>query len=312
LDYPQAILTNDTTTLTVLLPGAGGYYRGSRFDWSGHVWQAEVAGHTWFAPFRVPHDPEANDGAMGPAEEFGMGIAGLPGPLGYEEAIVGDTFLKVGVGVLERDTDGEYSFGRNYPIRRPGPWETKACPDAVECRQAVTLGEWGYAYVKRIELLASGAGFTVRHELRNTGARAWSQGHYSHNFFLLDHQPVGPDYELSFPFAVQAQRDVSGRLTLGEGSLRFDRPVPAAEAVFTELAGYEPTAAHNGVTIANRATGTAVEISGDLPVQRYHFFATDRTVCPEPFVLITLAPGETQEWINRYVLTVGTGLPQAS
>src|SRR5689334_67880 len=95
LSYPHAVLTNGALTLTVLLPDASrGYYRGSRFDWSGLVARAECGGHSLFAPWKSPHDPTDPEGAFGTAEEFGM-----KGPDGYTEAKAGETFLKIGVGL---------------------------------------------------------------------------------------------------------------------------------------------------------------------------------------------------------------------
>jgi hypothetical protein len=39
------------------------------------------------------------------------------------------------------------------------------------------------------------------------------------------------------------------------------------------------------------------------PILRYHFFAAPGAVCPEPFVEIHAAPGETIAWAHRYELT---------
>ena len=51
---PQFILKNDTLKLTVFLPDSeNGYYRGTRFDWSGLVGQAEYKGHTFFGPWKT-------------------------------------------------------------------------------------------------------------------------------------------------------------------------------------------------------------------------------------------------------------------
>jgi len=101
--YPAIELSNDLVTARVFLPDASrGYYRGSRFDWSGLVGQVRYEGHTYFSGLDCEHDPNNNNEILGTAEEFGMGINGLPPPLGYEQAAPGETFLKIGVGLLEK------------------------------------------------------------------------------------------------------------------------------------------------------------------------------------------------------------------
>jgi len=54
--WPIAKITNGLVTLTLYLPDAQrGYYRGTRFDWSGLIAQAEYEGHTFFSEWQTPH-----------------------------------------------------------------------------------------------------------------------------------------------------------------------------------------------------------------------------------------------------------------
>src|SRR4051812_12289404 len=102
-DSPRHVLTDGRLTLTVLLPDAKtGFYRGTRFDWSGVVEKAEVNGHTLFGYWKATHDPTNHDDVPGTAEEFGTATSPVAGPLGYREAKSGQTFLKIGVGELEK------------------------------------------------------------------------------------------------------------------------------------------------------------------------------------------------------------------
>src|SRR5262249_37740664 len=81
-EYPNLVLTNGELALTVVLPDAKrGFYRGTRFDWSGQVARAAYRGHTLFAPWKSPHDPENYEDAIGTAEEFGINA-----PVGYDTA----------------------------------------------------------------------------------------------------------------------------------------------------------------------------------------------------------------------------------
>ena len=54
-DYPHQVLRNDTgMRVTVMLADPDkGFYRGTRFDRSGHIAQAKYRGHTFFGLWRL-------------------------------------------------------------------------------------------------------------------------------------------------------------------------------------------------------------------------------------------------------------------
>ena len=72
-DYPRARLANGLLEVSVFLPDAeAGYYRGTRFDWSGTIESVDYHGHRFFAPLHAEHDPRRHDAVSGPADEFAM------------------------------------------------------------------------------------------------------------------------------------------------------------------------------------------------------------------------------------------------
>src|SRR5216683_1897330 len=129
--YPQHTLSKGDLKLTIYLPDAEkGYYRGTRFDWSGLVGQATYKGHTFFGPWKATHDPKNAEDADAIAEEFGIN-----GPPSYSEAKAGESFVKIGVGVLERPDHKAYSFMHPYKIVTPGKWEIANYEGAIEFKQ---------------------------------------------------------------------------------------------------------------------------------------------------------------------------------
>ena len=54
---------------------------------------------------------------MGPVEEFTA--------LEYSETKPGESFLKIGVGILTKPDDQPYTFSRLYPVVNPGKWTVK-------------------------------------------------------------------------------------------------------------------------------------------------------------------------------------------
>jgi hypothetical protein len=296
-------LFTDETEITVASPGAAGTYCGTRFSWAGVITEVKWRGHHLFGPWQPgPLPLGVHDNVTGTAGEFGMGIAGMPRPLGFDRAAPGDCFVKIGVGVLRRPDRRPYQFQGAYELVESPAWEVSADSRRVVMRQRLACEGYGYDYTHTVELSADGDAFVTRHRLTNTGGKPIHQAHYTHNFLVLDRSPVGPDYEVVFPFAPDpAFGEEDSDAVLQGKRLGFRRPLQ--EAVFAMLGGFNGHAADNQVTVRNRRTGLEVKITGDRPVLRYHFFAVPGAVCPEPFVEIRVGPGGTRAWEHRYALS---------
>jgi hypothetical protein len=291
-------LKNGQVQLDVLLPNATqGYYRGTRFDWSGLIRQARYQGHTFFGEWKTPHDPTNHDDVVGPAEEFGMDA-----PLGYAEARPGEPFLKIGVGLLEKVDEPKYRFWHPYRLLRPGGWEISKGDDWIEFRQDMDGPRgWGYRYTKRIALEGNGPSFTIEHQMKNTGSKRIDTTHYCHNFFIIDGQPVGTAYRLAFPFAVDSKQPLGEAAVIEGRDILFRRDLKPGEALFAELRGYRGVE-DNEVVIENRKAGAAVKIAGDRAPLKVNLYAVNTAICPEPFVTLTIEPGGGTAWKNRYTL----------
>ena len=56
-DYPQVVLNNGLIKVTILLPDAEkGYYRSTRFDWSGIITQFKYNDYTYFQALQNPEE----------------------------------------------------------------------------------------------------------------------------------------------------------------------------------------------------------------------------------------------------------------
>jgi hypothetical protein len=83
---PEATLSNSEVRARLYLPDPeAGYYRGTRFDWSGAIASLEWHGHNYFGKWFDRYDPKIHDAITGPVEEFLTNGAGL----GYDEAKTG-------------------------------------------------------------------------------------------------------------------------------------------------------------------------------------------------------------------------------
>ncbi len=306
MEYPSVHLSNGLIEAIVLLPDPKrGYYRGPRFDWSGMIWQVKYKDHTYFGEWKKPHDPEDVEGGISTAEEFGMGISGMPAPLGYNEAAPGEYFIKIGVGLLEKIAEPHYRFGYPYKIIKPGDWKIENGKDWIEFQQELkSKTGYGYFYTKRITLLKNRPEFIISRSLKNIGSKPINTTHYSHNFVIIDDTPIGPNYRVELPFEPKAKRDLKGIAEIKGNEIVFNRNLKKGEALFSELSGFKGTVEENGVIITNKKTGAGMRIKGDLPVLEFNFFAVRTAVCPEPFVDLTVLPGEKEEWKTSYTFFI--------
>jgi hypothetical protein len=300
--HPAARLAGPRAQATIYLPDPGtGYYRGPRFDWSGMMASLRLDGHEVFGEWKDgPRDPLGNDFAVGPAGEFGMGPdTGNPAPIGWDDAPVGGTFLKIGAGERRKTDDGPYHFGQAYPLVTAPRWRVRwGAAWMVCCEEASTAAGWGYRFTKRVEIDPAAPAMTIRYTLENTGTRGFRQTWYCHNFIRIDERPIGTGYRLEFPFAPTLAHTVGEAVEVRGDTLQYVRDLGPAEGMFAVVEGYGSDPRHAAVTV--RGPGAALRITGDAPVHKLHVFATGRTVCPELFVNIDLAPGAAFAWSDRY------------
>ena len=302
--YPADVLENEILKVRFYLPdGRHGYYRGTRFDWSGLISRVEYAGHSFFSEFKTEHDPLNHDDTCGTSEEFGINA-----PAGYAQAHAGETFLKPGIGLLVKPEEENYSFFKRYTIAQEGSWKISKGPDHVEFLQEfVGSNGWSYRYTKRLEIDTKAPVLTIGRVLQNTGTRPIDTDHYGHNFLRIDDWPAGPDYVIDFPFDPRFGEGSrpQGYVEIRNRSLVFLREIPSGDSVWVRIEGFV-SAADNRITLRNRRTGAAMEIATDQPATRMAFFSQGGVLSPEPFVAINVPPGSTKKWKTTYTFSTET------
>jgi hypothetical protein len=118
MEFPQAEISNNIIHARFYLPDADkGYYRGTRFDWSGVIPDLQYNGHSYCAQWFEKYNPTTHDAIMGPVESFF--------PLGFDDAKAGGSFVQIGVGVLLKTDDAKYSPFKYYNILNAGEWKVK-------------------------------------------------------------------------------------------------------------------------------------------------------------------------------------------
>jgi len=297
---PQAEISNGSIHAKLYLPdAANGYYRATRFDWSGVVASLEFRGHSYFGVWFPRYDPKIHDAITGPVEEYRTGDSAL----GYADAKVGESFVRIGVGLLKKPEEQRFQQFETYDIVDNGKWTVKAAADSVEFTQELTGPASGYAYLyKKTVRLAKGAPrLVIEHSLKNTGKKTIETNVYNHGFFMIDNQPSGPDFSVKFPFEVKAAADLHGLAEVSGKELHYLRELnPGGESVHSELTGFGDSARDFDFRVENRKTGAGVHVTGDRPLWKIDFWSIRTTLCPEAYINMKIEPGQESHWSLTY------------
>ncbi|MGA1995923.1 MAG: hypothetical protein ABSH45_09095 [Bryobacteraceae bacterium] len=312
-DFPRAEISNGLIHAVLYLPDAQhGYYRGTRFDWSGVIASLEYNGHNYYGPWFQRMDPKVHDfvydgpdivagpasAISGPVEEFSSGGS----TLGYDEAKPGGTFLKIGVGGLRKPDEPGYDHYEAYEVVDPGKWSVRKGPDWVEFAQEVN-GPAGYAYVyrKTIRLAKDKPEMTLQHSLKNTGHRRIEADVYNHNFLVLDRQPTGPDFEIAFPFQIRSERPPNKELAEIRGNkIVYLKNLVNKDTVATGVEGFGGGSQDYDIRIENRRAGAGMRITADRPLLRAALWSIRSVVAVEPYLGMAIEPGGEYTWTLTY------------
>ncbi len=293
--FPQVTISNDLIRATIYLPDADrGYYRGTRFDWSGVIPELTYAGHHYYGPWFTRHDPLGHDGIVGPVEEFN--------PLGFEQTPVGGEFVKIGVGSLVKPDEKPYAFHRRYAPADPGTWHVESGRQHVSFTHVLEASDYAYVYNKVVSLPTGESSMKLTHSLKNTGKKVIETRVYNHNFFVIDNEPAGPGYRIRIPGDTLQPIGAKGLgdvVTLRGNDIVFLRELkPGEQAYFADLGGGRPV--DYDITVQNVKSGASVRITGDKPISKMVFWSCPTTVCPEPYMDVRVAPGQTFHWTLTY------------
>lgn len=293
-DNPQAGISNGIISAKLFLPDTeNGYYRASRFDWSGQISELKFKGHNFFGLWYEKYDPMLHDAIMGPVEAFD--------PIGYDSTPVGGTFVKIGVGALERNADKPYHFASSYKLVNPGKWTIKKASDKIKFTHTLNDTTVSYVYSKTVQLVKGKPQLVLLHSLKNTGTQPIETNVMNHNFFVIDTQVTGSDFEVTLPFEpVATPGDEKLASTISGNQIVLEDEPAGKNYYLGPITGYSTLPTDYDITIKNRKTGAGVNVKSDRPFSRLAFWATVKTVCPEPFIHVKAEPGKEFTWTTTY------------
>jgi hypothetical protein len=310
-----------------------GFYRSTRFDWSGMIASLEYKGHVFYGPWFYKVDRSVYDfdydgngvvvedttAAVGPAEEFNTDNVAL----GFAAAQPGGTFIKIGVGVLRKPAAGaspdptppppapgrgpqnpdRYDHSRAYVIVDSGKWTTKKSRDSVESTQELTdpADGYGYIYRKTIRLLPGEPKLVIEHSLKNTGSKPIHSTVYNHNFFTLDKEGPSEGLTITVPYQIQSQRPpTQGVLAARGNQLVYLKTLVEKDRGTATMGGFGDSAKDYDFRVENKKLGAGYHVTADRPLSNAALWSIRTVMAVEPFITMSIDPGKEFAWTLTY------------
>ncbi len=323
-DAPQAEIKNDQLRVKVYLPDAkNGFYNATRFDWSGVISSLEYKGHNYYGPWWDKIDPKVYDYAIegnvvsaaspgiGPIEEFQTDGKAL----GYDDAKVGETFVKIGVGVLRKPDEPKYDHYKTYEIVDGGKWTVKKNSDWIQFTQELNDPSSGYAYTyqKTVRLMPGKPEMVLEHSLKNVGTKLIRSTVFNQNFLVLDGQPPGPDFSITFPFQLQSRRPPAKEVGEIRGNqIVYLKTLENQERLTASAEGFGDSATDFDIRIENRKVGAGLRMTADHPLSNVGYWSIRKVIGLAPYIAMSIAPGSEFTWkltYEYYTIPALPGLP---
>jgi outer membrane lipoprotein-sorting protein len=304
---PSITIGNGLIKARVAPPGPHAFYQGTRFDQAGVITGLKLNGQEFYGPWFDRTAPDVLDytydtagavvagpdsATIGPVEEFG--------PLDF--APRPSLFVKIGVGVLRQPDSQPYDHYRHYQVVDSGRRTTQIGKDSVTFTQTLSNGGTAYLYEKILRLMHGKPQLIIEHRLKNTGIKPITTTVYDHNFLTIGRRNAG--VRITFPFTVSAANAPAADLIKIQGStLTYLRPMALKERVSFPITGFGSTPKDYDFSVEDTATGSAVRVEGDKSIDRINIFSIDKVQSVEPYLKITIEPGQEERWSYRYTFT---------
>ncbi len=282
------MITLHNTRLHIDIVEPGTAYTRMRFDWTGTCRQITLDGNITYCSQEAVGDHKGTEG-LGLCNEFGLHT-----PIDYQYTEVGEYFPKIGVGFLQRVDDGPYLFMNDYPLEAATIRYVQPFPDSITFIQIANRDGWGWELRKTLTLDKNS--LAIAYALANTGDYPLHTEEYCHNFFAINNQVVGPDYQVRLPFPPRLE-PVKGPIAVNDTIITPDRiPEQFFWAAQTDC-GRKPDVTW---TLTHLPSGRGMNVSEHFPLHAFQIWGMSHVISPELFVEVAVNPGDTQTWKRTY------------
>jgi hypothetical protein len=288
------ILKNKNLEIHIDLPAEN--YSSSRFDWTGKIVKLTFQNIQLASIESTTSKNEAQIG-KGFYNEFGIDTA-----LGFNEAITGDWFHKIGVGLLKKESE-PYIFSKNHKIK-PAQFQINYTPNTLLIICTAALHN-GYSYQLKKEITIQKNGFTINYSLENTGEKEIVTDEYVHNFIAIDKEFIDENYMLKFPFQLKPALFIETvnpeqKIKVGPTDLKF-KGAPKEQFFFSNLSGNEKVKAQ--WELLNLKSKISISETGNFKTEKVNVWGWKHVISPELFITVSVKPGLSKNWTRTYAIS---------
>jgi hypothetical protein len=285
-------LKNNRLQVTISHPGSA--YKGSRFDWSGYITQVTLDGeHSFCVPESII--PGEGTGGIGICGEFGIFT-----PLRYYNCPIGQQFPKLGVGLLTKADANEYDFAYPFKIQ---PYVTRV-KNEINCihYSVEPIDCHGYAAHLEKKIFIQENTLSICYQLKNVGTQPIITEEYYHNFVNINGANLGPEYQISFPFAFPDLNNEDTSI-INPSSLSWKKEL---NHTFYRRVFEVPESPNYSWELVHVPSGIKMKEETDFAWGMFAIFATKRLISPECFLQLNVLPNETRTWSRRFLFGTST------
>lgn len=283
-------LTNGHIKVLIQEPEEG--YLGTRFDRTGKVVQLWWKGIP-FCTSELLHDVSGQIGT-GFFNEFGM-----TDPIGYKDCHVGSYFPKIGVGLLQKETNAPYDFFHAYKSK---PCEFSEVREENSIIYHCLNKEYDSAFFLEKKITLTEDGFAIDYLLENIGNQNIETSEYVHNFLAPGGNPISSKTKLTFGGKIKDTSFIKGLnpddiISYEENTIRWKKQ-PKADFFFEKIA--VPQSNQVNWTLINEQLNLGICEIVDFKPSKINLWGRGHVVSPELFKSIKLPPGGMERWKREF------------
>jgi hypothetical protein len=183
----------------------------------------------------------------------------------------------------------------DYPMRvMPVGVEQKSDEQVTFTQTSEIINGWGWKLNKNFSI--DGASLTIDYALENIGEKPLTTEQYNHNFLAINHQTVGPTYEMKTSFPLQCEVADGDIQIEGPNFKLTDIPATYIYARQTNCTGLKNVE----WKLVHLPSGYGVRVKECFSLFKFALWAKSHVISPEFFVWIDVPPGVTQTWQREY------------
>ena len=283
-------LKNENLEIQIDSPGA--VYNQSRFDWTGQISQIIFNELHHFCTTETNDEKLRSTRGIGLCNEFGIST-----PVGYDECPVGAYFLKIGTGMLLKESNEAYDFFKTYKVK---PAEFKVQQEnhssvSIETKASDKRG-YAYKFIKQYSITSNT--LSIHCVLENVGSKDIITEEYCHNFLCIDKKLVDNSYRLSFDCKIN-QNDFTNLVNPNECMIVSSegmtwQSIPESDFFISNVGKVASW------KLENTKSKVSISESVDFVPTYCNLWGKGHVISPELFKEINIKPGQKADWTRKY------------